>query len=204
VINTAITPLGTEMPHNTSTTYPYITYYLRTHFNYSSNSPVDFYNVSALIDDGAVFYLNGHEIKRIRMPEAPTPIDNATRATTTPCAGDATCSDDFTISGAAMAFLQEGDNVLAAEVHNYNGTSHDIVFAASLTAGVPPVVQTAPTIQTHIAGNQLVIDWTGSGFVLQEADSLGASWQDVQPQVTSGPYSVDLNGGSKYFRLRSN
>jgi len=201
-INSAIQPLGTQMPRGS--TYPHVTYYLRTSFTFDTNAPAEFYDVTARIDDGAVFYLNGHEIRRIRMPDAPEVISNNTLAPNTPCNGDATCDDEFTISGQDMAYLVPGKNVLAVEVHNNKTVSPDIVFGMSLTEAVSSKPPEPPTMQTHITGNQLVIEWTGTSFILQESDTPVSGWQDVQPQVNSSPYSADLTGTSKYFRLRSN
>jgi hypothetical protein len=202
-INGAVQPLGHQMAASPATGYPYRTYYLRKHFTYSTNAPAEYFNLSAFIDDGAVIYLNGHELRRIRMPDAPAAIDNITLATATPCAGDATCSDDFSISSSELAYLEEGDNVIAVEVHNNRSNSPDIVFGMSLVEADPIVKVIAPTIVTSVESSQLKIEWSGTGFILQQTDSLGADWQDVQPTVSSSPYSTDFIGTAKFFRLRS-
>ena len=46
-------------PKNTPLTLGRRTYYFRTHFNYAGGVPEIALEFSALIDDGAVFYLNG-------------------------------------------------------------------------------------------------------------------------------------------------
>jgi hypothetical protein len=48
------------------------------------------------------------------------------------------------------------------------------------------------------SGNTITINW--SGGTLQSADSLPASWTDVQG--ASSPYTVSATGSSKFFRLR--
>ena len=62
------------MPLNPATGYPFITYYFRTHFSFTNRLSGAALLFTDYIDDGAVFYLNGAELYRLRMPAAPTPI----------------------------------------------------------------------------------------------------------------------------------
>jgi hypothetical protein len=102
---------------------------------------------SNLIDDGAVFYLNGTEVYRLRMPAAPAVITSTTLANGFPAGpptyqqgvhpqyGDAAAEAPalFTLSGNLVATnLVQGLNHLAVEVHNYSATSPDIVFGTAL------------------------------------------------------------------------
>lgn len=124
-----------------------ITYYFRTTFVF----PVSPVGVSLVfsnhIDDGAVFYLNGTEVYRLRMPAAPTVITSTTLANGFPAGpptytqgvdpqyGDAAAEAPalFTLSGSLVATnLVQGTNWLAVEVHNYSAGSPDIVFGTAL------------------------------------------------------------------------
>src|SRR5438046_5883154 len=58
--------------------YPYTTYYFRTHFTSANSAPGTALLFSSYIDDGAVFYLNGAELYRVRMDPPPAPITNGT------------------------------------------------------------------------------------------------------------------------------
>ena len=71
--NAAVPQESTQMPLNPSTlpTYPYITYYFRTHFTFTNSLAGVTLIFSNYIDDGAVFYLNGAEIYRQNMPAGP-------------------------------------------------------------------------------------------------------------------------------------
>jgi hypothetical protein len=102
-----------------------ITFYFRTHFNFSGSPAGASLKISTVLDDGAVFYLNGQEIFRQNM--AGGPVIYGTFAT--PGVGDATFTGPVTISGSA---LLSGDNVLAVEVHQSSTTSSDLVFGMSL------------------------------------------------------------------------
>jgi hypothetical protein len=147
--NTALpTPCDPLQPGQLCTSLP-MTYYFRTHFSFPTNPANVTLSFTNWIDDGAVFYLNGVEINRVRMPAAPTQILNNTRAsgfTPTPATsqndpiygylyGDAVLNYPtvFSLSGAVVANnLVQGDNVMAVEVHNYSPGSPDIVFGTVL------------------------------------------------------------------------
>ncbi|MDB6030118.1 MAG: hlyA 4, partial [Verrucomicrobiales bacterium] len=120
-------------PKNTPLTSGKNTYYFRTHFNFPYSTTGAAITFSNLIDDGAVFYLNGAEIQRIRMPVAPAPITYPVNATSTPAGGDATSFDTFTLSGSALSNLFHGDNILAVEVHQVSSGPVDVVFGSTLS-----------------------------------------------------------------------
>src|SRR5262245_22117723 len=67
--NPAVTPRNTPLPARDGS-LPYVTYYFRTAFQLTGPPPA-FLTFSNLVDDGAVFYLNGVEIYRLRMPPGP-------------------------------------------------------------------------------------------------------------------------------------
>src|SRR5688572_24985975 len=70
--NPNVQPKGTEMPENPASGNPYVTYYFRTRVSLAEMKPGGSLLFSCYIDDGAVFYLNGAEIYRLRMPPAAT------------------------------------------------------------------------------------------------------------------------------------
>jgi hypothetical protein len=191
--------LDTEMPLNPVSGFPYVTYYFRTHFTYTNS----LLNVSLLfsnyVDDGAVFYLNGAEIDRLRMPAAPTPIYNATLATNYPCDGYATCPDVFSISGDAVSNLVAGDNVLAAEVHLDNVLAQDITFGSALISSVP--IANPPQLSIAGAAPSITVNWSRGGFILQQAASLSGPWTNVSGPVITSPFLLTNIQSSEFFRL---
>jgi hypothetical protein len=117
-------------PKKTPLTLGATTYYFRTHFALDAEpSDVVLLELTALVDDGAVFYLNGQEVYRLGMPAGA--VGYSTHANRT--VGNATVDGPFEIPATG---LQRGDNVLAVEVHQVTATSSDIVFALELTAQV--------------------------------------------------------------------
>ena len=113
-------------PKKTPLTLGRSTYYFRTHFNYSGDPTSVGLKLRTVLDDGAVFYLNGVEVLRLRMPTGVIGYGTFT----TDFVGDAAWEGPFTIPAAALV---SGDNVLAVEVHQTSLSSSDIVFGCELT-----------------------------------------------------------------------
>jgi hypothetical protein len=154
---------------------------------------------SSYVDDGAVFYLNGAEIFRLRMDPPPASITNGTFATAFPCNGDATCPDEFSISGELMTNLVAGDNVLAVEVHNYNQSSHDITFGTSLIDTQP--YSRIPNLNIAYTQGSVTLTWDRDGFTLQQADAPTGPWADAPGPIVSSPFTSTNLTGIQYFRL---
>ncbi|HKX61276.1 MAG TPA: PA14 domain-containing protein, partial [Verrucomicrobiae bacterium] len=105
------------------------TFYFRTRFNFSgASTPGIKLALRHVIDDGAVFYLNGTEIHRFGI--AAGPVTAATDAT----GHENVYEGPYDIPVTALV---EGENVLAAELHQAGASSSDMVFGAELTAAVP-------------------------------------------------------------------
>ncbi len=197
--NPGIPFLDTEMPLNPFTGFPYTTYYFRTHFSYTNSLSDVSLLFTNYVDDGAVFYLNGAEIYRLRMPAAPAPIYNSTLATNYPCDGYATCPDLFAISGDSATNLVAGDNVLAVEVHLDNPQAQAITFGSAWISTVP--IAFPPQLGILGSSQSITLNWTRGGFILQQAASLSGPWTNVPGPVVSGPFVwTNLQSGA-FFRL---
>jgi hypothetical protein len=108
------------------------TYYFRTHFTFTGDPAKAVLKLKTVIDDGAVFYLNGTEVYRLGMPTGAIVY-------TTPAnrnVPDAVYEGPFTIPSTALV---TGDNVMAVQVHQTGLTSTDIVFGMTLDADVSNV-----------------------------------------------------------------
>ncbi len=80
-----------------------------------------------LSDDGFVLYLNGAEVARDNMPEGDITFDSLAPATR--ASNEEDLYKEFLLS---LAALRNGQNVLAAEVHQPNSTSTDLGFDLEL------------------------------------------------------------------------
>jgi hypothetical protein len=108
---------------------PIISYYFRTKFVFTNIPDGSVLSMYFVVDDGAVFYLNGKEIYRYGMQDGQ--IDDSTLAITN--IGVPTIVGPITISGKDLVV---GTNVIAAEVHQYfpPPRSKDVAFALELTS----------------------------------------------------------------------
>ena len=193
--NPAVTPRLTPLP-----TPLMRTYYFRTHFAFQGNAAGLSLVFSNYVDDGAVFYLNGSEVYRLRMPAPPIVIVNSMAALAPPCngGGDAVpgCDDQFVLNG---NLLVQGDNLFAVEVHNRN-TGPDIVFGSALLLDSPSAE--LPELFMRSSGQDATFYWNGSGFMLQQTTALSeqAQWTDVTGGATSPV--VLTTSGTAFYRLR--
>lgn len=103
-----------------------MTYYFRTTFDFTGNPDGAALVLQTLVDDGFVLYLNGREIHRLGLDPA-APVTDVTPANRT--VSDALVEGPFTLP---VTNLVSGLNVLAAEVHQVNTTSSDIVWGATV------------------------------------------------------------------------
>ena len=104
------------------------TYYFRRHFTFNGDpADVDQIDLSTVIDDGAVIYLNGTEVFRIR-------IDSGTVVYSTWASDPAVGNAGYEYYTIPAAGLQNGDNVIAVEVHQAGSDSSDVVFGLELDA----------------------------------------------------------------------
>ena len=112
-------------PKNTSLELGLTTYYFRTTFDFRGDPAESVLRLQHLVDDGAVFYLNGQEFDRYRMPDGE--IQSSTLA-------DSTTPDATPVVGKPInpTLLRQGVNTLAVEVHQSSRRSNDVVFGVEV------------------------------------------------------------------------
>jgi hypothetical protein len=91
-------------------------------------------------DDGVIVYLNGVEVFRNNVPETVTFASFSSGN----AADDGTAQFNFTVPASRLV---EGTNVLAAEIHQDNGSSSDIWFVLD-ALGVPVLIRNRTPIVT--------------------------------------------------------
>jgi len=133
-----------------------VTYYLRKEIEWGTPFDSATLDVSGLVDDGAVVYLNGQEVGRFSMPAGA--VDFQTTANN----HEANSVEDIVSGSDISGLLQVGTNVLAVEVHNVTSGSSDIVFGADFdittTAPVGGVSAPISISEVHFDGEGRV-DW---------------------------------------------
>ncbi len=129
-----VPPKGTtQVPNGPTTTY------FRTTFQ--APSDIEFVQpwIDSLVDDGAVFYVNGKEVLRLRMPSGQ--VNASTSASS--AVNEALLESGNLI---AATSLVPGKNVLAVEVHQVKPNDVDMTFDAALSSSVKPKTQDTSTI----------------------------------------------------------
>jgi hypothetical protein len=128
--STGISSFGYGQEVNTIISYggngsnKYITAYFRKIVTLDDTLNKNSFEITARIDDGAVFYINGVEVHRYDLPDGD--INYNTRAIT------AWGGAETVIFEVQKSWLKEGENVFAVEVHQAAPTSSDLVFDLSL------------------------------------------------------------------------
>jgi len=130
--NPTLLPLTNTVLSITNAANSFVTtYYFRTHFTLSYDPTLITLTASNLIDDGAVFYLNGQEIYRQNMISKPNMVTYTTLA-------NAAIEAAWTSVVLPSSALIQGDNVLAVEVHQASIGSSDIDWGMIIRADFPP------------------------------------------------------------------
>jgi len=97
------------------------TAYFRKNFEIMTPSAITYLTAIVKYDNGAVVYLNGHEIERISMPSGD--IYYSTWATDNSSGYKAICLD-----ADELCLLKDGTNVIAVEMHQNPSDSSDLIF----------------------------------------------------------------------------
>ena len=204
--NVGVEPRNTALPAGANS-LPMPTYYFRTHFTVASSAAGLSLLLTNYIDDGAVFYLNGREIQRVRMPAAPQPVVYTTAAASCPinnCEATQDVPDLFRVSGDALTnLIVGGDNVFAVEVHQFGAGSSDIVFGA--VGGLVRALASETELTINQSSNVVCLRWIGEGLTLQRASTLTGTnqWADVPGAIRSGPHCVTNPAATIFYRLRN-
>jgi len=174
------------VPINTQLAIGPTTYYFRTKFNLSPSqlNTQSIFRAHTLVDDGAVVYVNGSEVLRLRLPSGPIVYDTLAVA---PPTGDATIEGPFTIP--ADRFVV-GENTVAVEVHQQSAASGDIVFAMALNVdpgqtnrAEPPRFTEHPQSQTVQIGGTATFHVSVTG-----TPPFGYRWR--RNGITVAPFGV--------------
>lgn len=153
-------------------------------------------------DDGAIVYLNGQEIIRDNLPAGD--ITSTTRAESTV---DGSGEEEFTPWTIDSRLLEEGENVIAVEIHQRSSSSSDIVFDLRLEGTTPHDVGTGEGVSLRpgihplrieaydgLNGEGSVVDslvydiWYDNGFVPPTIG--GEIREDLVLSKDAGPYLV--------------
>ncbi|MDB6032186.1 MAG: hypothetical protein JWM16_2524, partial [Verrucomicrobiales bacterium] len=120
-------PKNTQLALTNPTGGRLVTWYFRSEFVFNGGLSGLQLNLRPIVDDGAVFYLNGVEIYRLNMPDGPIAYTNLASASV----ATAAYTGPFAVPTNSLVL---GTNVLAVEVHQFTTSAlgADVVFGAEL------------------------------------------------------------------------
>jgi hypothetical protein len=170
-----------------------LSFYFRKALTIPAHATNALLRLRTVLDDGAVFHLNGAELFRWGMPVGSVSFNTVAGRTV----DNAVYEGPFVLT---PTNLVAGTNVLAVEVHQVNATSSDVVFGASVEALVLPsqTMPERPFLKSARAGSQLRLEWEPPAS-LETADSPAGPWSGVIPQ--SNPAFFPMTNARAFFRL---
>lgn len=132
-----------------------ITYYFRRSINISNPSQYVDFTINLRRDDGIVLYVNGSEVYRNNMPTGTIAYNTLASSA---CADDGNAIFSVNIP---TSYFTNGNNVIAAEVHNSAASSSDITFELELLSNTLPTIIRGPYIQSTTT-NSAILKWQTS------------------------------------------
>lgn len=177
---------------------PIVTHYFRHRFNFPADPDGAVLVLRPVVDDGAVFYLNGQEIYRVGVPEGV--ITATTTATRIICDGG--------YEGPVLVPVTNlvwGENVLAVETHQSLGVM-DVAFGVAVDAivnslaSLSPYVSTQPQSQTVAEGQPVaftavisapgLLQWLRNGVPIPFANHSALSISSVSPADNGAQFTL--------------
>jgi hypothetical protein len=172
-----------------------VTVYFRKQFDLPPALAGAGVRIRTLVDDGALFWLNGRYLFHLGMPGTiANSSDLATRIV-----------DVAQWEGPFDRFdpsLAAGQNLLAIEVHQADPQDTDVVFGTQIEALILPSqmpLAAVPISFTRIQ-NSLILRWAEPGLALEHATLVTGPWTPL-PDAQS-PFSVQLTNQTGFYRLR--
>ena len=175
----------------------YPTYVFRTEFIVPSNSPtVGQLRLAHVVDDGAIFYLNGRELLRYNMTNGPVDVDYLTTCLEPSCQTNVYALDNLLI----------GTNVFAVEVHECDEfTGADMMFGIQLDIIVTNFPTAIPEIKVtrNASPRQVRLNWQPRGWRLQTTTTITGGWVNVSGVTTNitGYTNTLPFSGNRFYRL---
>ena len=147
--------------------------YFRKKFNVTNPSQYEGLELEALVDDGAIFYLNGREVARLNMPGGAIGFAYTNLGAINEAAFVAVTDGRLLPSA-----LVEGENTMCVQVHQTNATSSDTSFDLRLKAR-----KTVFTTPTFLAPGQQTV----KARAFDSGTSTWSALSEVTYQVDAEP-----------------
>lgn len=171
------------------------TIYFRTRFDFTGDAAATVLRLQTIVNDGAVFYLNGVELARMGMPEGPITYNTPARGWAGPPV--------FTQFDVDAPSLIAGENVLAVELHQADLSdplsNRDFTFVLKLFGVLP--TRPAPRLTVRLAGGNLTVTWTPEAGILESTDDPSSGWTSVFEAHPPGQYVTPASEAKMFYRV---
>ncbi len=187
-------------PKNSDLSLGYISHFFRNRFQFTGSTKGTCLSLKHLIDDGAVFYLNGLEILRTGMPEGPvTASTPAIREV-----DNAAYEGPFDIE---VTNLFVGENVFAVELHQSSVFSEDAVFGVEVDAIIPHPTPISFSSIKSLSGRRVQLGLPGQAgrtYLIETSTNL-FHWESMLTltNTTGAPLFLTLsntNAPTRFYR----
>lgn len=161
----------------------HITYYFRKEFTFEGDPTGASFSIDQIVDDGAFYYLNGQPVGGAGVNANADWKETASRNV-----GNADV--ELAVASGGSEALRQGRNVLAAEAHQVNANSSDMVFGAQLNIAAPTTPSVIINEILATSGDDSYIEFynpTGSAFDLN-----GFSLSDNRTALTKFPITTSV------------
>lgn len=154
-----------------------ITSYYRHNFNLAASPGGLLLQLTHVVDDGAVFYLNGTEVYRFNMPEG-------TVNYLTPASSTINNISRLGPINLPLGALRQGANLLAAEVHQVASIDVDKAYGAQIDAAAQSFI-VGPVVITAGPQDLTVVEGSPATFRVVQAGGATFQWESNNVRIAS-------------------
>jgi hypothetical protein len=201
-------PSSTTLGFGPNSSNKYITSYFRKRIQVANvNSLADSLQFNMICDDGAIVYVNGVQAFKHNMPDTGV-INHLTWAT---AIVDGALERTYITFMVPKSILMNGQNVIAVELHQRDGTSSDISFDMEIIEDPRTLNLITPAKGASVAAGQpLAINWYNVPSIqkvrIELSTNGGTSWTTLvnNHPASSKPYNFTLpniNASNSWIRI---
>jgi hypothetical protein len=169
------------------------TVYFRTRFTFEGDAAHSLLRLLNVVNDGAVYYLNGVELLRLGMPEGPVTYNTLANRTAD--------HNGYEVIDVDAPSLVAGTNVLAVELHQASLDATDLTFGMKLTGILPAMPAVHPRLSIGLNAGNVEISWSPAVGTLESTDDLAGTWSTVTPSNPPNLHVTPASEMKQFYRV---
>ena len=187
--------IKTKVSYGSSSSNKHITTYFRRHFSVDKSVDIKSVKLQLRREDAAAVYINGKRVVNSNLPVED--VNYKTRALQTMSSLSGT---NFLVFDIDAEDLLDGDNIIAAEVHQNNASSSDLAFDLQLQVETleddAPLLGTEQTLNLQLTGDTgvcAIYESTGENILPDSILSDMTLYKKLSPYLVSSDVVVGQN-----------